>query len=56
MWMPTGMVLAKLYESKNTSEAQPEPVEELDSLRQRSLCGRCVVIEESHGRTIEASE
>jgi hypothetical protein len=28
MWMPTGMVVAKLLASKNTSKAQPEPVDE----------------------------
>jgi hypothetical protein len=28
MSMPTGMVVAKLLESKNTSEVQPKPVNE----------------------------
>jgi hypothetical protein len=41
------MVVAKLHESKNTSEAHPEPVEEVDSLR---------LMWSLSGRAIEASE
>jgi hypothetical protein len=37
------MVMAQLQESKNTSEAQPEPVEEVDGLRfMWSLSGRAI--------------